>query len=297
MTDLTNQSEIGWGETCSYLFYVILQWYDVTILWYSIWFMAPVSLYQVNPCAKRFLDTWLGFRCKLIPQICVVHPNEQYLHGCDSLIGVLFWCILHFELYCTIDLSRAKAQNVLSKKLFNAALNRRKYLLSLSLSVFYIYVMLAGFVPRLSVLWTPSVHCTMHPANEATPSLHWLTELEWHCPATKQQARPVGHGTIAIERGVISWAGERDPAPAACRISPIKHCQVAQTTKHIHHCRWWQFPKYIYFISPKHDAVKILFCLDIGIYGHIHINDIYFIGICTLNLLIFLRIVLWEHFS
>ena len=33
-------------------------------------------------------------------------PNEQYSHGWDSLIGVLFWCILHFVLYCTIDLSR-----------------------------------------------------------------------------------------------------------------------------------------------------------------------------------------------
>ena len=33
-------------------------------------------------------------------------PNEQYSHGWDSLIGVLFCCILHFVLYCTIDLSR-----------------------------------------------------------------------------------------------------------------------------------------------------------------------------------------------
>ena len=31
-------------------------------------------------------------------------PDEQYSHGCDSLIGVLFWCILHFVLYSTIDL-------------------------------------------------------------------------------------------------------------------------------------------------------------------------------------------------
>ena len=108
LTDQINQSEIGWGETCFYLFYVIVQWYCVTILWYLIWFMAPVSLYQVNPNAKRLLDTWLGFRCKLIPQICVVHPNEQYSHGCDSLIGVsyLFWCISHFVLYCTTGLSR-----------------------------------------------------------------------------------------------------------------------------------------------------------------------------------------------
>ena len=43
----------------------------------------------------------------------------------------------------------------------------------------------------------------------------------------------------------------------------IKHCQVAHTLKH---CRWWRFPMYIYFIYPKHDAVEILFCLDIGIW-------------------------------
>ena len=57
-----------------------------------------------------------------------------------------------------------------------------------------------------------------------------------------------------------------DPVPAACLISPIKHCQVAHTLKHVYHCRWWRFPMYINFIYPKHDAVKILFCLDIGIW-------------------------------
>ena len=56
------------------------------------------------------------------------------------------------------------------------------------------------------------------------------------------------------------------PVPVACRISPTKHCRVAHTLKHIHHCRWWWFPMYIYFIYPKHDAVKIFVCLDIGIW-------------------------------
>ena len=117
----------------------------MTKLWCFIWFMAPVSLCQVNPSVKRLLDTWLGFRCKLVPQICVVHPNEQSSHGCDSLIGVLFWCILHFVLhgmvivyssatnrstYC-IALLVCPALAIGSKctKLFHAALNRRKYLL------------------------------------------------------------------------------------------------------------------------------------------------------------------------
>ena len=70
-----------------------------------ICFMVPFTLYQVKQSVKGLLDTWLGYRCKLIPQICVVHPNELYSHGCDSLIGVLFRCILHFVLYCTTDLS------------------------------------------------------------------------------------------------------------------------------------------------------------------------------------------------
>ena len=75
------------------------------ILWYFIYFMDPFNLYQVRPSVKCLLGTWLGYWCKLIPQICVVHPNEQYSNGCDSLIGVLFWCMLHFVLYCTIGLS------------------------------------------------------------------------------------------------------------------------------------------------------------------------------------------------
>ena len=49
----------------------------MTSLWYFTWFMAPVSLYQINPNIKGLLDTWLGFRGQLIPQICLVHPNEQ----------------------------------------------------------------------------------------------------------------------------------------------------------------------------------------------------------------------------
>ena len=88
-----------------------------------------------------------------------------------------------------------------------------------------------------SVLWR------VHSANEVTPCTDWAYS-----------------GTQGIQ-----WCN-LDPVPAACRIRPIKHCQVAHTLKHIHHCRWWRFPMYIYFIYPKHDAVKILFCLDIGIW-------------------------------
>ena len=53
-----------------------------------------------------------------------------------------------------------------------------------------------------------------------------------------------------------------DPVPAACRISPIKHCQVAHTLKHIHHCRWWRFPMYIYFIYPKPHRFVVSICSD-----------------------------------
>ena len=83
------------------LFYNNMMWlsYGISCL------MSPFSLYQVKPSVKRVLDIWLGYRYKLIPQICVVHPHEQYSHGCDSLSSVLFWCTLHFVLYCTIDLS------------------------------------------------------------------------------------------------------------------------------------------------------------------------------------------------
>ena len=77
-----------------------------------------------------------------------------------------------------------------------------------------------------------------------------------------------GHTPLSSVAHTGHW-NERcnlDPVPATCRISPIKHCQVAHTLKYIYHCRWWRFPMYINFIYPKHDAVKILFCLDIGIW-------------------------------
>ena len=102
------------------------------------------------------------------------------------------------------------------------------------LSLFY--VMLVGLVPRVQFSGQCTLLTRSHPA---------LTELS---------------GTQGIQPCNL------DPVPAACRISPIKHCRVAHTLKHIHHCRWWQFQLYIYFIYPKHDAVKILFCLDIGIW-------------------------------
>ena len=117
--------------------------------------------------------------------------------------------------------------------------------------------MLAGLVPWVLVPWT------VHSANEVTPCRDWA----WVALVSAQVA-----GTRSGSRGHRHRAGhhpERDPALAARRISPIKHCQVAQTSKHIHHRRWWRFPMCIYFIFPKHDAVKIFFCLDIGIW-HIY---------------------------
>ena len=106
MIDRSNKSkQKGWGEACFFisfmLFYNNMMWLSYGILC----LMSPFSLYQVNPSVKRVLDTWLGYWYTLIPQICVVHPHEQYSHGCDSLSSVLFWCTLHFVSYCTIDLS------------------------------------------------------------------------------------------------------------------------------------------------------------------------------------------------
>ena len=123
-----------------------------------------------------------------------------------------------------------------------------------------------------SVLWTATLLTRSHPA---------LTELS---------------GTQGIQRCNL------DPVPAACRISLIKHWQVAHTLKHIHHCRWWLFPMYIYFIYPKHDAVKILFCLDIGIW-HPSLEDaccILLFATCSLGTLCifeYLRIRDWQPIS
>ena len=122
---------------------------------------------------------------------------------------------------------------------------------------------------------------TVHSANEVTPCRDWA----WVALVSAQVA-----GTRSGSRGHRHRAGhhpERDPALAARRISPIKHCQVAQTSKHIHHRRWWRFPMCIYFIFPKHDAVKIFFCLDIGIWHilhwNMHVASSYFFANCSLG--------------
>ena len=83
-----------------YLFNVILKSHYVNILWYAIFFMSPFSL---NPSVQRLLDAWLGYRCKSIPQRCVVHASEQNSLECDSVIGVLLLYILHLVSYCPID--------------------------------------------------------------------------------------------------------------------------------------------------------------------------------------------------
>ena len=114
--DRSNKSKwnrLRWNMFLSLLCYFIIIWCDYLMVFYM--FHGPFSLYQVNPSVNYLLDAWLGYRCKLIPQICVVHLNEQYSHGCDSLIGVLFWCISHFVLQWNPS---GKARNV-SLKLRN----------------------------------------------------------------------------------------------------------------------------------------------------------------------------------
>ena len=146
-----NSAYCWWAEKCDDRLMLVLYWISLIArfagpTWahlgtlgrrYFIWFMAPVSMYQVNPSIKRLLDTWLGFRYKLIPHICVVHPNEQYSHGCYSLIGVLFWCILHFVLYCTIDLSRTSNRPKMYLVISRGIKQKKLSLIYLSISLLH----------------------------------------------------------------------------------------------------------------------------------------------------------------
>ena len=118
---------------------------------------------------------------------------------------------------------------------------------SLCLSTFY--VMLVSLVPRVLFSGQCTLLTRSHPA---------LTELS---------------GTQGIQRCNLH------PVPAACRISPIKHCQVAHTLKHIHHCHWWRFPMYINFIYPKTWC-----CQNIILLRYCNLTS--FIGICMLHLII-----------
>ena len=175
--------------------------------------------------------------------VCCTLMSNTHMDVILWSMSRLFWCILHFVLYCTVDLSRIS--NRLKMYLF--ILRGIKYMkISLiSCSISRLHFMLCRQV------YFPGFQFTVHSANEVTP----CTALGLSSVALPQrhrhmQSRKVGHGAIGIERGIMPWAGSWDPALAACRISPTKHCQITQTPRHIHHCRWWRFPMYIYFIFP-----------------------------------------------
>ena len=76
--------------------------------------------------------------------ICVVHPDEQYSHGRDSLDGVLFSCILHHVLNCTIYLSRT----ITRLNMYLVISRGIKYKkIALSLSAFCILCYAGRFIP------------------------------------------------------------------------------------------------------------------------------------------------------
>ena len=111
LPDQINQSEIGWGET---LFISFMLFYD-----YMIWLSYGI-LY----------DSWIplvctGTRLMQVLSVCWIHglvfgANRYHKSVCCTLMSnthmdvilwsmsLLFWCILHFVLYCTVDLSRIR---------------------------------------------------------------------------------------------------------------------------------------------------------------------------------------------
>ena len=98
----------------------------------SIIFIQENAIWK---CRLPKWRVWLGW---------VVHPNEQYSHGRDSLVGVLFSCILHHVLYCTIYLSRT----ITRLKMYLVISCGIKYKkISLSLSAFCILCNAGRFIP------------------------------------------------------------------------------------------------------------------------------------------------------
>ena len=98
----------------------------------SIIFIQENAIWK---CRLPKWRVWLGW---------VVHPNEQYSHGRDSLVGVLFSCILHHVLYCTIYLSRT----ITRLKMYLVISCGIKYKkISLSLSAFCILCYAGRFIP------------------------------------------------------------------------------------------------------------------------------------------------------
>ena len=65
------------------------------MLWY---FYVPWLPLVCNKLSQMLSTCWI--HGLVLVQIDATnlydHPNEQYSHGCDSLIGVLFLGILHF---------------------------------------------------------------------------------------------------------------------------------------------------------------------------------------------------------
>ena len=144
----------------------------------------------------------------------MVHPNELYSHGRDSLVGVLFSCILHHVLYCTIYLSRT----ITRLKMYLVISCGIKYKkISLSLSAFCILCYAGRFIPpRFS---------SLHSA-----PCQWGHTLytDWALPGD-----PSTWSRSSWPWGYWHRAGQPHPMPepAARRTSPIKHCQVAYTLK------------------------------------------------------------------
>ena len=94
---------------------------------------------------KCLLYTWLGIGANWHHRSvwCTLMSNK-YSHGRDSLVGVLFSCILHHVLYCTIYLSRT----ITRLKMYLVISCGIKYKkISLSLSAFCILCYAGRFIP------------------------------------------------------------------------------------------------------------------------------------------------------
>ena len=188
-----------------------------------------------------------------------MHPNEQYSHGCDSLVGVLFSCILHHVLYCTIYLSRT----ITRLKMYLVISCGIKYKkISLSLPAFCILCYAGRFIPpRFSSLHTRA--CIVHPTNEVTPYTDWaLTGDQIVASHEINRVHGVGHGGIDIEQGNRILCLNQllvEPVPlklSSCLYAKNIFINVADGDSQ---CAYWKY-------YPKHSAVKIFFCLDIGIW-------------------------------
>ena len=137
------------------------------------------------------------------------------------------------------------------------ALNKRKYLLAYQPSAFY--AMLAGLFPRVSV------PCIVHPANEVTPYTDWALPGEIVASHELNRVHGVGRSRaegIDIEQGnLIPCLNQLlvEPVPLNTVKLPIRWNIFISVADGDSQCAYWKY-------YPKHSAVKIFFCLDIGIW-------------------------------